>query len=160
MTQQQVAEYAAGHPSLMVSVPDLMGGRPVIDELLAFAEQHRDAGPMLYSSADAGDVAALQQRFGRQSVAERVEALFGDLAVALHGAGFTRIVVAGGETSGAVVTALGLKSFALGPEIDPGVPALVAASTKPLAMALKSGNFGTSTFFAKALQALNVPHRN
>lgn len=98
----------------------------------------------------------MQQRFGRDAVAERIELLFGDLAVALRRDGFSRIVVAGGETSGAVVSALGLKSFALGPEIASGVPALVAHGIKPLAMALKSGNFGADTFFAEALKVLNA----
>ena len=156
MTQRQVAAYAADHPHLMISVPDLMAGAPVIDELLAFARRNRESAPLLYSSADAKEVAAMQQRFGRDAVAERIELLFGDLAVALRRDGFSRIVVAGGETSGAVVSALGLKSFALGPEIASGVPALVAHGIKPLAMALKSGNFGADTFFAEALKVLDA----
>jgi uncharacterized protein YgbK (DUF1537 family) len=63
-------------------------------------------------------------------------------------------VVAGGETSGAVVTALNLEAVAIGPEIDPGVPALASTAGEPLALALKSGNFGAPDFFAKALRVL------
>lgn len=156
MTQRQVALYAAEHPHLVVSVPDLMAGAPVAAQLLDFAVKHRDAAPLLYSSADATEVAQMQQRFGREEVAARLETLFGDLAIALYQRGFCRIVVAGGETSGAVVTALGIDSFALGPEIAPGVPALITRGAKPFTMALKSGNFGDETFFSKALQILGA----
>jgi len=154
MTQKQVETYSAGHPHQLVSVPDLMTGAPVMQQLLHFARVHRDAQPLLYSSADAEAVGTMQRRYGREAVAERLEALFGELAAALHADGFGRVVVAGGETSGAVVTALGIRSFALGPEIAPGVPALLARSDKPLTMALKSGNFGDEAFFAKSLDVL------
>jgi len=69
-------------------------------------------------------------------------------------AGVSRLVVAGGETSGSVVAGLGLEAVAIGPEIDPGVPALAAEGPRPLALALKSGNFGSEDFFAKALRML------
>ncbi len=72
----------------------------------------------------------------------------------LVGAGVKRLVVAGGETSGAVVSALGIRAFEVGPEIDPGVPALRTDSTPSLGLALKSGNFGAPDFFDKALRAL------
>jgi uncharacterized protein YgbK (DUF1537 family) len=62
-----------------------------------------------------------------------------------------RLVVAGGETSGAVVSALGVEALAIGPPIDPGVPWTVATGRERLALALKSGNFGTVDFFTKAL---------
>jgi uncharacterized protein YgbK (DUF1537 family) len=64
-----------------------------------------------------------------------------------------RLVVAGGETSGAVVQALGVDALAIGPEIDPGVPWTAATGDVPLALALKSGNFGGVDFFGKALAA-------
>jgi len=67
----------------------------------------------------------------------------------------TRLVVAGGETSGSVVAGLGLDAVAIGPEIDPGVPALAAAGRRPIALALKSGNFGAEDFFSKALRMLD-----
>ncbi|KAA2229414.1 nucleotide-binding domain containing protein, partial [Salinarimonas soli] len=76
-----------------------------------------------------------------------------DTARLLVEGGVTRLVVAGGETSGAVVSALGLDAVAGGPEIDPGVPAL-ASPDRPLALALKSGNFGAPDFFAKALAVM------
>jgi uncharacterized protein YgbK (DUF1537 family) len=75
----------------------------------------------------------------------------------LRDAGVRKFVVAGGETSGAVVQALGICSLRIGPQIDPGVPATQSVATNgdvPLALALKSGNFGTTDFFEKALKAL------
>lgn len=65
-----------------------------------------------------------------------------------------RFVVAGGETSGAVVQALGVQLLQIGAQIDPGVPATVSTTAQPLALALKSGNFGGRDFFAKALKQL------
>jgi len=68
--------------------------------------------------------------------------------------GVARLVVAGGETSGAVVQALGVEALAIGPEIDPGVPWTTSIGPRPLALALKSGNFGAEDFFAKSLAML------
>jgi uncharacterized protein YgbK (DUF1537 family) len=87
-------------------------------------------------------------------VAHALEQLFGEIAEQVVAAGARRLVIAGGETSGAVVAALGIKRLAIGPEIDPGVPALKVESSTPIALALKSGNFGTRDFFAKALAML------
>jgi 3-dehydrotetronate 4-kinase len=64
------------------------------------------------------------------------------------------LVIAGGETSGAVVQRLGIRTLRIGPAIDPGVPWTIAASGMPLALALKSGNFGSVDFFEKALSRL------
>ncbi len=108
---------------------------------------------MIYSSAAPDAVKAAQAQYGREAVAERIERLFADLAVRLAEAGVTRIVVGGGETSGAVATALGGKAFAIGPEIDPGVPAL-AVEGSAIRLALKSGNFGAVDFYAKAARVL------
>jgi 3-dehydrotetronate 4-kinase len=77
----------------------------------------------------------------------------GQLAIALVAQGVTRLVVGGGETSGAVVQALGIKACTIGPEIDPGVPALSVEGQR-LAIALKSGNFGADDFYAKAFNVL------
>jgi len=153
MTQRQVEQYVATHPHRKIPVDALLAQRDVVGELLEFAWDHRAGSPVIFSSASPDEVAALQRRYGREILASRLEALFGELAVGLQQEGFERIVVAGGETSGAVVTALGILRFALGPEIAPGVPALVADGV-PLAMALKSGNFGGEGFFADALETL------
>ena len=97
---------------------------------------------------------AFQDRFGKEKVAQRLEALFADTARALVSRGYRRIVVAGGETSGAVASALGIPTLLIGPEIDPGVPVLISDGPAPLALAFKSGNFGASDFFTKALRTM------
>ena len=86
-----------------------------------------------------------------QDAAAAVEACFAEIAANAVAAGFTRLVVAGGETFGAVVGGLGLTAFDIGPQIGAGVPALSAPS---LALALKSGNFGGVDFFRTAAAVL------
>jgi 3-dehydrotetronate 4-kinase len=81
----------------------------------------------------------------------QIEECFRDIARGLARDGVRRFVVAGGETSGAVVEALGVRALAIGPEIDPGVPWTAAADGSPYQLALKSGNFGAPDFFLKAI---------
>ncbi|MEP4061925.1 MAG: nucleotide-binding domain containing protein, partial [Nitratireductor sp.] len=113
----------------------------------------QDTPPLLYSSADPQVVAAAQARHGRDRSAQAIETLFAGLAAALAKAGVKRIVVAGGETSGAVVSGLRADMLQIGPRIAAGVPAL-KVTDRPLALALKSGNFGGPAFFSKALAIL------
>ncbi len=155
-TRAQVDRYAAHHPALEIDVASLMEGAPVVEATEAFLADHRSANPLIYSSADPDQVRAVQARYGLEATAERVEALFAGLARHAVDSGFTRIVAAGGETSGAVVAGLSLAELDIGPEIDPGVPALSARSTtgRPLALTLKSGNFGSPDFMAKAIGML------
>jgi uncharacterized protein YgbK (DUF1537 family) len=76
------------------------------------------------------------------------------IAVKLHEKGLSKLVVAGGETSGAVMSALKVKALGIGPEIEPGVPWTLSSGQPPLLLALKSGNFGGEDFFSKALGML------
>ena len=85
---------------------------------------------------------------------EAIEHAFREIARGLAAKGVRKFVVAGGETSGAVVEALGVRALAIGPEIDPGVPWTAAVGGEPYLLALKSGNFGSREFFAKALGML------
>ena len=152
-TRGQIAHHAAGHPARLIDVDAVMAGLDPAP-LLRFVLENAGRAPLLYSSSDPADVAAAQARHGREAVAERLEALFGTLASGLVAQGVRRLVVAGGETSGAVVTALDLGALAVGQEIDPGVPVLVASGPPAIGLALKSGNFGAVDFFAKALARL------
>jgi 3-dehydrotetronate 4-kinase len=138
---------------LEIDVPAVMEGRQDAAAIAAFLAAKAGQAPLAYSSADPSRVAELQAQFGREAVAHRLDALFAETARRLVDGGVKRLVVAGGETSGAVVSALGLAAFEIGPEIDPGVPVL-ATPDGSLAMALKSGNFGAQDFFAKALTAM------
>jgi uncharacterized protein YgbK (DUF1537 family) len=132
-----------------VTADAVMHGRLTAQSVASFLLDHRDEVPIAFSSADPEVVARMQESFGREAVADALEGLFAEVAREVTDAGVSRLIVAGGETSGAVVSGLGLGALEIGPEIDPGVPALRAAD-RPLVLALKSGNFGGETFFDKA----------
>jgi 3-dehydrotetronate 4-kinase len=149
----QVEAFARSHPTLALLPDAVMDGSMSVDIAFGWMMERIDAMPMVYSSASSQSVKAAQETYGRERVAEGIEHFMGQLAVMLAGAGVTRLVVGGGETSGAVVTALGVESFAIGPEIDPGVPAL-AVTGSDLRLALKSGNFGALDFYEKAAGVL------
>lgn len=157
-TLEQIEVHAKDHPVFSVDVDAVMSGAISPEDLQAFVLQNTGREPLVYSSARPEQVAELQDRYGREDVAGKLEGIFAATAEWLFDAGVRRIVVGGGETSGAVVSALGIASFHIGPEIDPGVPVLAAADGKGLAMALKSGNFGAPDFFSKALRALSGQH--
>jgi 3-dehydrotetronate 4-kinase len=153
-TLGQIERHKRDHPALPVEVDAVMRGTVTPKELVSFVRKHEGDAPLIYSSDDPDKVRASQDAFGREQVSHKLETLFADTARALVDSGVRRLVVAGGETSGAVVLALGLQSLSIGPEIDPGVPALASADGRPLALALKSGNFGAPDFFEKALHSL------
>ena len=153
-SQAQLAHYLKAHPGFAISPAELMAGRLTPDAALSWIREHLGSEPMVYSTADPEQVAEDQSRFGRQELAERIEAFFGELAARLVEEGVVRIAVGGGETSGAVVRGLHAHSLLIGPEIDPGVPALAAMGERPVRLALKSGNFGALDFYEKALRAL------
>jgi uncharacterized protein YgbK (DUF1537 family) len=153
-SQAQLVHYLKSHPGLALDPAELMAGRQTPDMAVAWISEHLDSQPMVYSTADPRQVAADQSRFGCQELAERIEGFFRVLAAKLVEAGVVRIAVGGGETSGAVVAGLDAYSLLIGPEIDPGVPALAAIGARPVRLALKSGNFGALDFYEKALHAL------
>lgn len=123
--------------------------------LLKFVADHQQQGPLIYTSGDAQQVSALQQQYGREKVSQAIEQFFAGLASQLVEAGVRRLVVGGGETSGAIVSGLKLDSVVIGAEISTGVPALLAERGElTLGLALKSGNFGEEDFFSRALKTL------
>lgn len=152
-TRGQVEAYARDHPALALDADRVMAGETTAADAVAFVGRHGREAPLVYSSADPETVAAAQGRHGRERVAGAFERLFAETARALVASGARRLVVAGGETSGAVVSGLGLKALKLGPEIDPGVPILYDEAV-PIGLALKSGNFGAEDFFARAVAML------
>jgi uncharacterized protein YgbK (DUF1537 family) len=154
-TLQQIEMHRKDHPVLQVEVEAVMEGAVTPEALAAFVHAHEGQAPLVYSSAHPEKVRALQEAYGREAIATALDALFAETAARLVYDGVRRLVVAGGETSGAVVSALALDALVIGPEIAPGVPALAAADGRPLALALKSGNFGAPDFFAKALRTLS-----
>jgi uncharacterized protein YgbK (DUF1537 family) len=129
-----------------------------VDQALQWAGPRLSGGPVLvYSTADPAQVQAVQQQWGVQAAGERVEQTLARIAQGLVRAGVRQLVVAGGETSGACVQALGITQLQIGAQIDPGVPWCHAHS--PLApqglhLTLKSGNFGGEDFFRQAFVQL------
>ena len=144
-TRAQVARHAG--PRLEVGADALLAGEMTADAAADWMLR-QEGLPLAFSSADPATVRAAQERHGAAAIAAAFEGFFAALARALVAGGVTRLIVAGGETSGAVVEALAPSELAIGPEIDPGVPAM--RSGPALVLALKSGNFGAEDFFAKA----------
>ncbi len=158
-TNKQVQTFkAAGLPLFMIDPLSLAAGLDVVAQALAWAQPLLVAGPVLvYSSADPAAVQAVQAKLGVQAAGDMVEHALAAVARGLVQAGVRQLVVAGGETSGACVQALGISQMQIGPQIDPGVPWCHARSDvapEGLHLTLKSGNFGTDDFFAKAFKVL------
>ncbi len=109
---------------------------------------------LIYATATPDDVKAAQREIGVERAGALVEQALAEIAKGLVQMGVRKLVVAGGETSGAVVGALGIRALRIGPQIDPGVPWTESLDGRPIALALKSGNFGSADFFAKALAQL------
>ncbi len=158
-TRGQV-EHAAGHwPLHRLDPLALAAGTQTPETVVAWAKDHMHDSPILIAStAEPRDVEAAQLQLGRERAATLIERTMADIARRLADAGAGAFIVAGGETSGAVVEALGVTTLRIGPRIDPGVPWTQAARDDgrqaTLALALKSGNFGSRDFFIKALDML------
>ena len=139
----------------------IAAGEDVVAQALAWAQPLLAQGPVLvYATAESSAVQAVQARLGVARAGELVEHALSRIAVGLVDLGVHQLVVAGGETSGAVVQALGVAQMAIGPQIDPGVPWTAVQSARwpgaHLHVALKSGNFGTTDFFSKAFKMLET----
>jgi len=150
-TRRQIALHRQSNPTFEIDAVDVIQGALVPQSVTDWLLQ-ADGVPLAYSSADPQAVAAIQTQFGRAESAEALETFFATLARQLVDAGVGKILTAGGETSGAIVEGLQLKTLEIGPEIDPGVPALRGGDA--LVIALKSGNFGAEDYFAKAARVL------
>ena len=132
----------------------MLGGTQSAESVLQWVCDHLENAPMVFSTDEPDAVLAAQVSYGQERVAAEIEAFFGHLAKAAVAKGVRRLVVGGGETSGAVVSALELQELQIGPEIAAGVPALAAGND--LRLALKSGNFGGPDFFTDALNMLGA----
>ena len=152
-TLTQLARAHSWMPVLRLDTAALVSGPEEAERAIAWALPKLDQGPVLIAStAPPDEVQALQARVGRDQAGHAIEQALARIAEALAGAGVRRLVVAGGETAGAAVDRLGLKAFAIGPEIAPGVPVLrTVGGGLEMMLALKSGNFGGPDFFRDAL---------
>ena len=154
-TNAQVARWEADGGALLRLDPIALVANP--DEVTGNAAEaiqaHLQGSPLLISTTQTPeDVRRAQDALGSMQVAELMEAVLAEFAIAAQRAGVRRFIVAGGETSGAVASALGVQRLSVGPQISPGVPWCATLDDEPMALALKSGNFGGETFFADALE--------
>ena len=157
-TNEQVREFIrTGSPALAIDPLRIASGTDVAGEALAWAATLLAKGPVLvYSTGDAAAVQAVQSRLGVDQAGAMVERTLAAIAQGLVKLGVRQLLVAGGETSGACVQALGVTQMQIGPQIDPGVPwcHAVLPSGEGLHIALKSGNFGGPDFFARSFGLL------
>lgn len=155
-TRGQLAHVSGKWPTFTIDPMRLAEGVDVAAEALEWVlDQRSDCPVVVYSSADPEVVGEAQAKLGREEAGAMVEGAMAAVARGMVADGVDRLVVAGGETSGAVVSALGVEALRIGPEIDPGVPWCEAVQEQPLALALKSGNFGGEDFFETAFGMLN-----
>ena len=151
-TLRQIASAEAVMPVLHLDPERVVAGPDEARRALAWARERLKDGPVLIASSSTPDqVAALQSRHGRDAAGHAIEQAMADIAEGLVESGVRRLVVAGGETSGAVVDRLGIPGFLVGAEIAAGVPVLRAVGASEMLIALKSGNFGGPEFFSDAL---------
>ena len=156
-TLQQIASAEQVMPVLHLDPDQVVSGRAEAQRALAWARERLKEGAILIASSSTPDqVAALQSRHGRDTAGHAIEQAMADIAEGLVQSGVHRLVVAGGETSGAVVDRLGIPGFLVGAEIAAGVPVLraVGANDGAMLLALKSGNFGGPEFFSDALKLM------
>ena len=151
-TRRQVAHaVAAGMPSLKLEPERLADGTQDAPGAARWlADQKGDSGALIYATAEPAAVRKAQAALGTAKAGTLVEEAMAEIATIAVEHGTTRMIVAGGETSGAVVQALGVRALAIGPEIDPGAPWTQVVDGPPMALALKSGNFGKDDFFTRA----------
>lgn len=150
MTLKQITRYQqADHPSARIIPADLLAGIQNLETFWNWADG-QESGALIYSSAEPEDIQKSQE-LGRERVAAAIENLLADLAKRAVEHGCTRIIVAGGETSGAVTKALGYDTFLTGESVAPGVPVMTPLAAPEIRLVLKSGNFGQEDFFERAV---------
>jgi uncharacterized protein YgbK (DUF1537 family) len=153
---QVAAAMAAGIPALKLDPLAVAAGDQDAGTVAAWLiAATTDRPALVYSSDEPAAVQQVQDKLGRETAGSLIEHLLAEVSLRLRDNGFSRFLVAGGETSGAVVAALGVRALTIGPEIAPGVPWTRSIGAPDLALALKSGNFGGPDFFLTAWSLLD-----
>ena len=159
-TLEQLAEFEKSHPVLRI---DLLNARDVaatVGDALDWARPRLHHGPVGFATSGAPEAVKMaQERYGREGAAQLAEAILGRLAVSLRSVGVRRFVVAGGETSGAIVEHLGIRRLRVGPYGGPGIGTAVTEDEDPVALCLKSGKLGPVDLFATTLEVMLDPGR-
>ncbi len=161
-TNAQVQHFKqSGRPCMAIDPLAIAAGEDVVAKAMAWAEPLLADGPLLlYATSEPAAVRAVQERLGVARAGDLVEQALSKIAAGLVQRGVRQLLVAGGETSGAVVQALQVHRMTIGPQIDPGVPWTAVDSPlcpgEAIHVALKSGNFGSTDFFSKAFTQLSA----
>lgn len=152
MTRRQIAcAMEHGVAAVKIQPLELLSGKQTVESLWEFIERNPGKDVLLYSS-DAPEQVREIQETGKEQVAALLEQTIAELAKRAVEAGYTRIIVAGGETSGAVTRALEFDSYLIGESVAPGVPVMIPRNRREIRLVLKSGNFGQEDFFLRALE--------
>ena len=155
-TLGQIADYQEkGYPCYKINVEKVLQEQESAEQIFQFIRHYPDGNVLVYSS-DRPEMVKKAQAMGRETVAEALEALMKALAIQAVLDGFQKIIVAGGETSGAVIKGLQEQGFWIGKSIAPGVPVMIPITNPHLRLVLKSGNFGQEDFFERAITELEV----
>jgi len=155
MTLAQVDEFSKRYSTLKLNPIELAENNSALANAVDWVIQAKGEEPILvYASAPPDAVKQAQKKLGRDLASSTVENALAKIALAAVQNGFRRIVVAGGETAGAVVSNLGIKGIMIGEQIDPGVPTTVSIGDPSIGLVLKSGNFGSADFFEKAFKVM------
>lgn len=153
-TLGQIDDYLSkGNAGYRIDPLKLSEGTQNVDDIVEFVLNHSEEEVIVYSSDKSDNVKEIQ-KLGKERIADLIEKTISKTAYELVKKGYGRIVVAGGETSGAVTKALGYDSFKIGESIAPGVPIMIPIPNDRIQLALKSGNFGQPDFFERALKMM------
>ncbi len=151
-TRSQVEKYIDdGGKAFKIDAIRLLYEKQTVGDLWNFVSEYGDETVIVYSS-DTPENVKYNQRHGAEAISESLETAMAELAEVAVMNGYTRIIVAGGETSGAVMKKLGFDSYIIGSSVDPGVPVMTPTERRELRVVLKSGNFGSVDFFKKAVE--------
>lgn len=154
-TLEQLAAFEQQRPVLRIDIAEAASAEAAISQGLAWSRQHMGGGPVAIATSAAPDaVGAAQSRLGRDGAARLAEDILSGLAVALHASGVRRFVVAGGETSGAVVEQLGIDRLRIGAYQGPGVARATTEGDDPIGLCLKSGKLGPVEMFLPTLESM------
>ena len=152
-TKSQIQDYVAkGGSSIKIDPYKLLSDEELIEKIYLKIIQNQGENILVYSCDD--DHLSKDSKFNKSELSNVLEETMGELASKLISNGFKRIIVAGGETSGAVIKALPYSSFAIGESVSPGVPVLIPEEDSTVRLVLKSGNFGDEDFFTKTLDLM------
>lgn len=155
-TRRQIDKFIAeGGAAFKINPIRLLYEKQTVNDMWNFVKENAGKAVLVYSS-DTPENVKYNQRHGAKEISESLEKAMAELAELAVENGYTRIISAGGETSGAIMKKLGFDSYIIGDSVDPGVPVMIPVQNRNLRVVLKSGNFGSDDFFIKAVKMTGI----